>query len=417
VRGREAQPRGVAAPVRGSTKSRPPRLVVTTTVPLTAWSVMHGQLRWLAGQDVEVHLASSPGHLLDRTAEREGVTAHVLPMRREFSPVADLISLGRWLALLRRLRPDAISCSTPKAGLLAGLAGAVLRVPRRVYVLRGLRYEGERGVRRRLLRTLERLSCAAAHLVVAVSPSLAAEVVRSGVVPRRKVLVIGDGSSNGVDPRRFRPPTLAERAAARAAAGVPRDAFVIGFVGRLAPDKGLACLEQAFAELRRRLPEARLLLVGEPDSPPCPAARRLPSQPGVQALGGVDDPLRRYAAFDVLCLPTRREGFPNVVLEAAACGIPAVTTRVTGAVDAVLDGETGRLVPVDDPGSLAQALWSLGRDRALRTGLGEKARQRALRDFGPARIWAGLLAAYGMSGSGGPTDDADDESVPFPPVR
>ncbi|MGW5667242.1 glycosyltransferase family 4 protein [Micromonospora sp. NPDC003776] len=396
---------------------RPLRLVATTTIPETASSFLHGQLRWLARHDVQVHLVSSPGPVLDRVAAREGVMAHGLPMRREFAPVADLRSLGRWLLLLRRIRPDVISCGTPKAGLLAGLAGVILRVPRRVYILRGLRYEGAHGLRRTVLRMLERLACASAHVVVAVSPSLAAVVTRSGVAPSHKVLVIGDGSSNGVDGRRFRRPTRAERAAARAAIGLPPDAFVVGFVGRLALDKGLACLEEAFAELRRRVPAARLVLVGEQDAPPCPAARRLPAQPGVHALGGVDDPLRRYAAIDVLCLPTRREGFPNVVLEAAACGIPAVTTRATGAIDSVVDGETGLLVPVDDAATLARALWLLGIDPDWRTCLGEKARQRALRDFHPTRIWRGLLTAYGLPGSGGPVDDADDGLVQAAPAR
>ncbi|SBT37739.1 glycosyltransferase [Micromonospora auratinigra] len=376
----------------------PVRLVVATTVPVTAHALLHGQLRWLAGHGIDVHLVSSPGPLLDRTGEREGVGTHAIPMARELSPLADLVALGRWLRLLRRLRPQVVSYGTPKAGLLAGVAAAVLKVPRRVYVLRGLRYEGTRGVRRRLLRAIERLTCATAHVVVAVSPSLAATAVGAGVVRAGKVTVVGAGSSNGVDPVRFRPARPAERAAARAAAGIPADAPVVTFVGRLVPDKGLVCLDAAFARLRERLPDARLLLVGQPDDPADPALRRLRDRPGVHALGFLDEPVQRYAAADVLCLPTRREGFPNVVLEAAACRIPAVTTRATGAVDSVVDGQTGFVVPVDDPGALAEALERLCADPPLRARLGGNARRRALRDFPPERIWRGLLGAYGVSG-------------------
>jgi glycosyltransferase involved in cell wall biosynthesis len=384
----------MAAETKALSANRPPRLVVTTTIPNNAHDFMRGQLNWLARQGLEVHLVSSPGALLDATGEREGVSTHPLPMRRYIAPAADLLAFWRWLMLLRRLRPDVVACGTPKAGLLAGVASTVLRVPRRVYVLRGLRYEGARGIRREVLRILERASCAAAHVVVAVSPSLALAAVRSGVVPADKVVMLGHGSSNGVDPGTFRPPTWKERSAARSAAGVPPNAVVVGFVGRLTPDKGLDCLESAFECLSVRNPDVWLLLVGEQDSPPSPAADRLLAHPRVRALGFVADPLRRYAAQDVLCLPTRREGFPNVVLEAAACGIPAVTTRATGAIDSVVDGETGLTVPVDDPASLCEALELLYGNPGLRAYLGDRARQRALRDFEPQAIWEGILRVY-----------------------
>lgn len=375
------------------TETEPPRrLVVTTTIAASAYQFMCGQLRWLAGHGFEVHLVSSPGPYLERSGAREGVTTHPLPMRREISVVADLLSLLRWLGLLHRLRPAVVSYGTPKAGLVAGLAAAALRVPRRVYVLRGLRLEGERGARRLLLGAIERLTCATAHTVVAISPSLARAAVRCRVVPGDKVVVLGRGSSNGVDASAYRPATAAERAWARAAAGIPAGAVVIGYVGRLAPDKGIACLGAAFTALRRHLPSVRLALIGEAEG--CPDAERLARRSGVHRIGPVDDPVLRYAALDLLCLPTRREGFGNVILEAAACGIPAVSTRVTGTVDAVVDGETGVLVPVDDPASLRDALYQLCEDPDLRADLGAKARHRALRDFAPERIWRGLLDVY-----------------------
>ena len=250
---------------------QPIRLVVTTTIPATAFDFMRGQLCWLSAQGFEVHLVSSPGALLDQAGRREGVATHAIPMRRELAPVADLVSLGRWLRLLRRLRPDVVAYGTPKAGLLAGLAAMATGTRRRVYLLRGLRFAGASGARRTLLRAVEQLTCATAHVVVAVGPSLADAAVRAGVVPAGRVVVIGDGSSNGVDPELFQPPTDAQRTDARVMAGLPAATGggpVIGFVGRLAADKGLECLDAAYQLLAEQVPGVRLLLIGgtEPDA-------------------------------------------------------------------------------------------------------------------------------------------------------
>ena len=381
------------------TQAATARVVVTTTIPLTGYALFAGKLRWLAGQGLDVHYVSDPGDLLDRTAEREGVTAHGLPMCRPTAPARDLLALWRWIRLLRRLRPDIVSYSTPKAGLLTGVAARLLGVRRRVYLLRGLRYEGSRGLGRALLMGVERLTCATAHVIVAESPSLAATVVRARIAPAAKVTVIGAGSSNGVDPAVFRPPTPTQRAVARASFGVPAEAVVVGFVGRLAPDKGLACLAAALPALLHAVPGAHVVLIGWPDGCPESVLAVLTALDRVHLVDSVDDPVQRFAAFDVLCLPTRREGLPTVVLEAAACAIPAVTTRATGAVDSVLDGRTGLLVDVDDPAALSGALVTLCQEPETRARLGAAARERMLTDFYPQRIWAGLAEILCAAGT------------------
>ena len=175
-------------------------LAVTSDVSL---SLMAGFPAYLVSQGWDVHVVSAPGPKLQPLAELDGVSVHALEMRRDPAPLHDLRSLMSWIRLLRKVRPDVMSVGTPKAGLLGSLAGLLTRVPARVYLLRGLRYETTAGLKRTILLGLERLSAACSHKVVAVSESLRKTAVADGVSPAHKMVVIGSGSSNGVDMERL----------------------------------------------------------------------------------------------------------------------------------------------------------------------------------------------------------------------
>jgi glycosyltransferase involved in cell wall biosynthesis len=390
-RGSAAPHRDAAAPHRGSGR---PRLMVVTTVPVTAWVLMRGKLRFLREQGFDVVLVSSPGPDLHRTAEREGVRAAGVPMSRPVRPVADLVSLARMVRLVRAERPHVILAGTPKAGLISGLAGALCGVPVRVYMMLGLRLETATGPARAVLWAAEWVAVHAAHQVVTVSPSLLQRARALRLLGPRRGVVLGRGASNGVDVDRFAatPAVLAAAAAARQAHGIPAGAFVFGFVGRLTPDKGVRELAEAFSRVAGRHPEAWLLVAGGEDGDGLPAEIRaaLDGHPRVRRTGWLADPTPIYHLMDALVLPTYREGFPNVPLEAAAAGRPVITTTATGAVDSVEGGVTGLLVRPRDAAALANAMSQLLEHPRQAAAMGERGRDRVHRHFSNEVVWGHL---------------------------
>jgi glycosyltransferase involved in cell wall biosynthesis len=302
--------------------------------------------------------------------------------------------------IFRDRRPTIVHAHTPKGGLLGMISAWLARVPVRVYHMRGLPLEGAAGMKRRLLWATERISCALSHQVFCVSHSLRETAIREGICPPAKMRVLAGGSGNGVDASgRFNPERVGGegRAQTRERLGIPADATVIGFVGRVVRDKGIVEMTQAWSGLRERHPDAHLLLVGpfEPEDPvPADTERLLREDPRVH-LAGMDwntPPL--YAAMDFVVLPTYREGFPNVPLEAAAMGLPVIATRVAGCVDAVEEDVTGLLVPAREGAPLAAAMQRYLDDPSLRRRHGEAGRARVRRAFRREVIWECLFGEY-----------------------
>jgi glycosyltransferase involved in cell wall biosynthesis len=323
----------------------------------------------------------------------EGVESVAIPMRREIAPFHDLISLVRLWLLLGRCKPDVVEFSTPKAGLLGCLAAWLRGVPRRVYLLRGLKLETSTGLKRLVLLFAERLAALCAHVVLCNSESLQMQAQSLGVAPKRKLHLLGAGSSNGVDVERFAPGS----AHLRGRLGFSPGNHVIGFVGRLTRDKGVPELIEAFDAILRAEPNARLLLVGWFDSAEDALSdelcTRIRVHPHICFTGFVNATAPYYRAMDLVVLPTWREGFPNVVLEAAATGIPVVTTVATGARDSVLPGVTGLLIPPGSPEAIAEAVLKLLGDPERRRQMGEAARARTLEYYREERV-LGLASAF-----------------------
>jgi glycosyltransferase involved in cell wall biosynthesis len=371
---------------------RRPRVVVGITSHQSC-ILLRGRLRAFREAGFEVTLVAGPGDLLARTCAAEGVESCAVPMHREISLFADAVSLFRLCLLLRRLKPDLVEFSTPKAGLLGSLAAWWCGVPRRVYMLRGLKLETSTGFKRRVLLAAERMAARCAHVVLCNSESLRAKALALGVAPAAKLQLLGGGSSNGVDIERFSP----GESNVREQYGLPPNAPVVGFAGRLTRDKGLPELIEAFDTVLEAEPSTHLLLVGWFDASEDRLGqnmrRRIESHPNVHITGYVEVTADFYRTMDMMVLPTWREGFPNAVLEAASSGIPVVTTLSTGSRDSVVPEVTGLLIPPGYPEAISEAVLKLLRNPERRLRMGRAARAWVMEHYVDDRV-LGLTTDY-----------------------
>jgi glycosyltransferase involved in cell wall biosynthesis len=356
--------------------------------------VLPDRLEALVLAGFQVSLLSAPGAIADQAIQQKAVSAYTISLARRMSPIADLIGLLRICLLLRRLKPDIVEFSTPKMGLLGSVAAWICRTPVRVYFLRGLRLETARGFMRRVLLSSERVAASCAHVVICNSPSLRERASALGIARPAKLVILGDGSSNGVDVSRFSP----GESDVRGKLGIPSEAQVVGFVGRLTGDKGLPELLEAFALILHQHPNAFLLLVGWFDAAEDALGRevraRVEGHPRIVLTGYVADTAPYYRGMDVLVLPSWREGFPNAVLEAAASGVPAIAADCTGSRDAVQHEVTGLLVPAGNPVAICESVLRVIGDPNIRSIMGSAARIRAVERYDSRKVLATMVEFY-----------------------
>jgi len=326
------------------------------------------------------------------------VTFCSIKIEREPAPFSDLRSLVRCISLLKRIEPTIITYATPKASLIGSIAAWVTDVPVRIYQIWGLRLDTATGWNLVVLTRLERLTARLSTVLFANSHSLAQRYASLGLSGRSGVEVIASGSSHGVNVEYFSRAAVEQLRAdreTRAFLEGQGSLFTIGFVGRLHPDKGLRYLVGAVEQCRSRGLDLRLLLVGDDEGA---RAHQMVEEAElsecVHFSGRQDDVRPYYAAMDVLVLPTLREGFPNVVLEAAAMETPAIVTDATGAIDSVLDGNTGLVVPARDSGAIAEAMEMLIRNPAIALRMGRAAREWVVAEFDERILWPRIAEAF-----------------------
>lgn len=370
------------------------RICIVAAAPLTLKAFMLGHLQALA-KTAEVTIVA------DFTPEDESfvwpkeITRVAIRIARPIAPWADLRALLALFRLLRRQRFDLLHSITPKAGLLAMLAGALAGVPLRLHTFTGQVWLTRAGLMHALLKSADRLIARLATQVLADSASQREFLIDQGIVAARKSAVLAHGSISGVDTLRFRPDAAA-RVRVRRNCGIAPDAVVFLYLGRINRDKGVLDLAHAFAVAGTGHQDAHLLLVG-PDEGHLRAAlagAAAGCAARLHCAGLTDRPQEYFAAADVFCLPSYREGFGTTIIEAAATGVPAIGSRIYGITDAIVEGETGLLFAAGDVQQLALSMRTLAGDASLRARMGERARERAGRDYSSAIVTAALLEYY-----------------------
>jgi glycosyltransferase involved in cell wall biosynthesis len=373
------------------------RVIHITSSDMSLRYLLLDQLLYLQGRGHEVSGVSAGGPWIE-AVRAAGIPVTTIPLTRQVTPFQDMRSLGRLVATFVRQRPDVIHTHTPKATLLGQWAARAAGVPHRVHTIHGLYFPGHmRPETRWRYLWLERAQMAPAHLVLSQNEEDVATVARERIFDPRRVRYIG----NGIDIERFHPRNRgADRVARmRATLGIPATHTVVGMVGRMTGEKGYREYFKAAAIVRASNPAVTFLAIGpnepwKPDAISEADAVALGLHDGLLALGHREDMAELYAAMDVLVLPSHREGFPRAPMEAAATGLPVIVSDERGCRATVVDGESGLLVPLRDPASLADAIQRLVVDPALRTRMGLRGRELALERFDQRLVFERVAQAY-----------------------
>ena len=352
------------------------KILRTTTVPGSLNNFCRGLLRELTDEGYEVVAVSSPGPAMGEISEREGVKTIAVPMHREISPLNDLKSLWGLIKVLRKEKPTMVHSMTPKAGLLSMMAAWVCRVPVRLHTFTGLVFPTSTGLKQKILIFTDRLTCACATHIVPEGEGVKNDLINYGIT-KKPLKVLGYGNVRGIDLKRFDPELPEVKAEAEK---IRKDGvFTFVSIGRLVGDKGINELVEAFKQVHEKFPATRLILIGPEERELDPlrdeTIAEIENNPAIEAVGRQSDVRPWLLASDALVHPSYREGFPNVVIEAGAMGLPSIVTDINGSREIIIEGENGTIVPTKNTAALSNVMERFVSERELAINLASKARK------------------------------------------
>lgn len=360
---------------------------------------IRGQAEFLRSKGHTVILVSADGPEVRQVAEKENSRLVIIPFKREISIISDFLNFFRVLKFLRKEKPDIVNAGNPKTGFLFMLASVFFPKIPMIFTLRGLRSDTLNGLKKRIVFLTEWISCNLADKVISISPSLREHAIREGVLKEKKAVVIGKGSSNGVNIEKFHP-NEADRLRGqelRNKLGISESDIVFGHVGRITKDKGIEELYRAFLECQRNNSNIKLILTGpiEPDDPiNSDIFHEIESNKDVFLIGKQMDVTAVYSSYDVLILYSYREGFGNVALEASAMGVPTIVSDIPGARDTTEHMKSGILVKPRNSKLLGIAMQMYIDNPELGKEHGHYGVIRAREGFASEVIWNGQLELY-----------------------
>ena len=389
------------------------KLLRITTISDSLSGLLKGQLRFLNQYYEVVGVASDTGSLKE-VKKREGIRVINLPMERSINLQKDLVSLMGMIKIIRREKPFIVHANTPKGSLLAMVASWWCRVPIRIYTVTGLRFETASGIFRKLLVLMERITCACATKVIPEGEGVRNTLIKNRITkkPLRKIL---NGNINGIDTTYFDPALYTEndKRLLRNELHIGETDFVFIYVGRLVKDKGINELVAAFSRLKSEgwqflkdddspfissLCIPKLLLVGaleqELDPLLTETLEKIQSDRDITYVGYQNDVRPYLSISNALVFPSYREGFPNVVMQAGAMGLPSIVTDINGCNEIILEGKNGIIIPPKNKEALSEAMKYMIEHPAERRKMAEAARPLIASRYEQQAVWNALLEEY-----------------------
>lgn len=365
--------------------SSQPKIARVVTIPL-AFVHFKSFLALLKKKGADIHLISSAGEYEKVLKSELDLSVTKIEIAREINIFKDLAALLKLIIYFRKNKFDIIHSSTPKAGLLCAIAGVFLPSTVCIHTFTGQRWATSKGILRWLLMNIDKLIIKLNSKCYADSPSQIKFLVGSGVANEGEVLCLHKGSYGGIDCKRFNNAKFPEaRKNILSELKLNDDSILLLYVGRLTHEKGVDDLVKAFTQATPKNDKLKLILIGpyeqSLDSLDEATLNEIKNNKSIFSLGFKNQPEHYFSGCDIFCLPSYREGFGTVVLEAAACGLPTIGTRIPGLVDSIVENETGLLVPLKNTEKLADAILSLSENEGSRKKMGAAAKLRAQKDF------------------------------------
>ena len=366
------------------------KLIRIATIGATLDILLKGQLSYL-NRNYEVIAVSDDDKELKNVGEREGIRIKGIPMKRDISLLNDLTSLYFLYKFFKKEKPSIIHSNTPKGSLLSMIAGKAAGIKHRVYTVTGLRFEGETGMKRKLLKNMERLSCYFATKVIPEGNGVK-ETLRKEKITSKPLEIIHNGNINGIDLNWYKPSDKEKNKS------IGQNNITFCFIGRIVRDKGIIELTEAFSRLYDKYRNIELLLVGpfEKDLDPIPerTEKAIISHPAINHVGFQSDVRPWLEKSDILAFPSYREGFPNVVLQAGAMGLPCIVSDINGCNEIIKNRYNGLIIPSRDTDALYESMESIIKDRNLTETLTANARNAISTRFDQKDVWRELEKMY-----------------------
>ena len=354
----------------------PPKICLLAATALTVHFFLKPHLLELS-KNYDVTLALNPAN--DTYLPDLALPIEISPIdvARKISPWQDFIALFQLIKLFHAKRFDLLITVVPKAGLLGMIAAFLVGIPRRLHIFQGEVWASKKGALKIALKLADKVTAKLATHVIAVSGSERQFLIKEGIVSADKILVLGAGSISGVNLERYYPRKRDDIYEARRSFGIPVDAVIVIFLGRLVADKGINEFAYACRNLEKSCPNLWILLVGPDEEGVINLVldRMGGMKSRAKVFGFTSEPEKYITAADFICLPSHREGFGVVLIEAAAMGLPAIGSKIYGVSDAVIDNKTGILFDKGNVVELQNAIYRLYTNTSLRYSLGDNAKE------------------------------------------